>query len=422
MGNISQEQVHGSEALAGYSDKISEALDTHLSYLLAPEERKMLRRFSVREVARFLKLNENTFRHYIKNADGRMPIGELVGGNRRMFKAEDIDNIRQFLFNDGKIAPEAYPRRQGDQKLNVLCTFNLKGGVSKTSSAILVAQLLGLRGHRVLCIDLDPQASMSDIFQVRPDIDGSPSIYEALRYNDPETSSGPKSMRDVIQKTYFHNVDIAASEMMLTEFEYETAISFKTGMGGEPFHRRMSAAIASVEADYDVVVFDTPPQLSFSVISALFASTGLIIPLNASMLDSMSLGKFLGMAGDLMKAVEGSSRKKDYDFIRFLITRFEPTDSPQVQMAGFLRTIFSGAVLKQEFLKSTVISDASNSNNTVMELEPSSFTRKSYDRLMDSVELIVDELEELCFAARHRSAREAAAENSHSDDNARRAS
>jgi chromosome partitioning protein len=81
-----------------------------------------------------------------------------------------------------------------------------------------------------------------------------------------------------------------------------------------------------------------------------------------------------------------------------------------VQLAGFLRTIFRGDVLKQEFLKSTVMNDASNSNNTVMELEPSAFTRKSYERLLESIELIVDEVEELMFAARRRSALEAASD------------
>jgi chromosome partitioning protein len=410
MGKQSLEQVHGSHALTKFSEEISEALEQHIKGLLAPEERKVLRRFSVREAARFLKLNENTFRHYLKNAEGRMSVGELLGGNRRMFTAEEIDGIRQFLFAEGKIAPENYPRRQPGQALNVLSTFNLKGGVAKTSTTVSLAQALALRGHRVLLCDIDPQASLSDIFQIRPDVDGSPSIYDALRYTNSETGEGPRRMRDVIQKTHFHNIDIAASEMMLTEFEYETAISFKTGAGGEPFHRRLSQAIASVEDDYDVVLFDTPPQLSFAVISALFASTGLIIPLNASMLDSMSLGKFLGMAGDLMKAVEQSSRNKQFDFIRFLITRYEPTDSPQVQLAGFLRTIFRGDVLKQEFLKSTVMNDASNSNNTVMELEPSAFTRKSYERLLESIELIVGEVEELMFAARRRSALEAASD------------
>lgn len=396
--------VRGTHALSLYSEAVTGALDAHLSNLLAPEEKKVLRRFSVREAARFLSLNENTFRHYIKNPKDGMTTGRLVNGNRRMFTMVEIDEIRLALYQDGKIADHRFPRRQPGQALDVLCTFNLKGGVSKTTSAVSLAQELAARGHRVLIIDLDSQGSLSDLFQVRPDIDGSPSIYDVLRYRDDETGTGPLPLRDAVQKTYFHNIDIVAASMMLTEFEYETAVSFKTGTVGAPFHRRLSTPLESVEDDYDVVIFDTPPHLSFAVISALFASTGLIIPLNASMLDAQSLGKFLGMAADLMAAVEEASREKIYDFIRFLVTRYEPTDGPQVQLAGFLRTILPGAVINQEFLKSTVINDASNSNNPVLELEPGSFTRRSYERLIESIGAIVDEVEDLMFEARHRSA------------------
>ncbi|WP_291735285.1 AAA family ATPase, partial [Leisingera sp. F5] len=148
-----------------------------------------------------------------------------------------------------------------------------------------------------------------------------------------------------------------------------------------------------VRNDYDIVMFDTPPQLSFAVISALFASTGMLIPLTASMLDVMSLATFMDMASELMQVVEEQDRDKTYDFIRFLITRYETGDQPQLQVASYLRTVLGDSVMSNEFVKSTAIGDAANTKQPVLEVEPRDMTRSTYDRIVTSISGIADEVE-----------------------------
>ena len=77
------------------------------------------------------------------------------------------------------------------------------------------------------------------------------------------------------------------------------------------------------------------------------------------------------------------------------MTRFEPSDGPQNQMVAFLRSIFGDHVLNHPMLKSTAISDAGLTNQTIYEVDRSQFVRSTYDRAVESVENVNTEIESL---------------------------
>ncbi len=390
--------IRGSERLQSYSAKLSRSLQEHSEKIFPPDAQKTLRPFSMREAADFLGVNQNTFRHYVKSMAGRMPTGTMVNGNRRYFTAEEMNEIREVLWADGKIDLTEYRRRQPGEPLKAITVVNLKGGVSKTSTTTHLGQLLSLRGYRVLMVDLDAQASMTNLFGLTPEADPDmETVYDVIRYREPVPISR------AIRKTYFPNIDILPVSMDIIEFEYETALSFRDPDTLVPFHGRIAQALADVEDDYDLVLFDTPPQMSFAVIAALFASDGMVIPLTASMLDVMSLASFLNMAGDLMEIVENQAADKTFDFVRFLITRFESTDQPQIQVASYLRTVLGESVLGAEFVKSTAIGDAANTKQPVFEVEPREMNKRTYDRVTESIGRIADEVERDLFRAWGRS-------------------
>lgn len=121
----------------------------------------------MREAAELLRINQNTFRHHVSNLEG-FPEGILEGGNRRSFSAEEMVEAQRVLLETGRIKPEEHPHRRPGEACQVLTIFNLKGGSAKTSSVAHVGQLLGLRGYRVLLIDLDSQASLTNLFGLLP--------------------------------------------------------------------------------------------------------------------------------------------------------------------------------------------------------------------------------------------------------------
>jgi chromosome partitioning protein len=382
-----------SEQLMGFSETIDTALAQQREMLHAPDTRKSdkpLRSFSVREVSHALRVKYNSLRQYLNALPG-MPEGTLESGNRKYFTAEEVNQILEVLWREGKIGPERYPRRQPGDAQARLVVYNLKGGVAKTSLSVNLAQFLAIRGYRILCIDLDPQGSFSDMFDVSADLDGLPSVYDVLRYSDPATGEGPIPITEAIQPTYVPNIDLVPGSMSMTEFEYETSASFRAAED-TPFHRRISDALEEVDGAYDLILFDTPPHMSFAVISAVFAATGMLIPLSAGMLDVVSLAKFLELAAGTMQVVEQHQEKR-YDFIRFVLTRYAASDPAQLQLSSFLRSHLGGAMLKHDMVSSTAIADAGNTMNPLLEIEPGSFHRKTYDRIFESLCGIADEID-----------------------------
>ena len=111
------------------------------------------------------------------------------------------------------------------------------------------------------------------------------------------------------------------------------------------------------------------------------------------------MSQFLQMTGDLLATVADAGADTDYDWMKYLVTRYEPGDGPQNQMVAFLRSIFGEHVLNHPMLKSTAISDAGLTNQTIFEIERSALTKSTYDRAMESVNNVNSEIEALIKGA-----------------------
>ncbi len=117
------------------------------------------------------------------------------------------------------------------------------------------------------------------------------------------------------------------------------------------------------------------------------------------MLDVMSMSQFLTMTGDLLAVVENAGGSTEYDWMRYLVTRYEPTDGPQSQMVAFMRSLFKQHVLTSPMVRSVAIADAALTNQTLYEVDRSQFTRATYDRAFESMEAVNSELVELIHKA-----------------------
>ena len=105
--------------------------------------------------------------------------------------------------------------------------------------------------------------------------------------------------------------------------------------------------------------------------------------------------QFLLMTSDLLAVVAKAGGNMQYDWMRYLVTRHEPTDGPQTQMVAFMRSLFGERVLTNAMLKSTAISDASITKQTLYEVSRDQFTRSTYDRALESLNQVNAEIEDL---------------------------
>ena len=388
------------QRIQAMATRLSRSLDANMRRSFLPDSAKELRKFNAAEAAEIIGVSQDHLRKQFFNEKIDLDV-ETDSRGRRWYTAAQIDQARHRISQDSRAKKFQYlvPGRRPGDKLQILSVANFKGGAGKTTSAIHLAQKLALDGYRVLAIDLDPQASLTTMFGLRPEIElaEAGTVFDALRYEDPVPFS------DILRETYFHNLSLAPAGLLLSEFETETAHALRTN-AQPPFYQRLALCIAEVEDRFDVVVIDCPPQLGFITLSALVASTGLIISVVPSMLDVASMAQFLQLTSSLMATIADVGASPSWDFMKFLITRFEPNDSPQTQMAAFLRTMFGEDVLTRTFLKSSAVSDAGLTQQTLFEVNRQDFTRQTYDRALESITGVVNEIEGLIQTAWGREA------------------
>jgi chromosome partitioning protein len=198
------------------------------------------------------------------NAEGKDDDDE--SGDARM---KAVDLIAPTRLDFLKPQQEAEPEQPVDQP-DVIAFANQKGGVAKTTTTLNLAVAFAESGHRVLCIDLDPQGNLTMSQGIDPD-KVEHSLYDVL-VNDMPIS-------EIIVE---REIDIAVASIDLAGAE----IAMSTKIGRE---RTLEKALKEVAADYDFVCIDTPPSLGLLTINALTAANKVIVPVQCEYLSMRGL-------------------------------------------------------------------------------------------------------------------------------------
>jgi cellulose biosynthesis protein BcsQ len=166
--------------------------------------------------------------------------------------------------------------------VKVFATYNIKGGVGKTATAVNLAYLAAQDGCRVLLWDLDPQGAASFLFRIKPKVKGGG---KALIL-------GTRSLEGAIKGTDFENLDLVPSD-----FTYRN-LDLLLDSAKRP-ERRLASLLAPLRTDYDVVFLDCPPSISLLSESVLWAADVLLVPLIPTTLSVRSLDQLTEFVGEL---------------------------------------------------------------------------------------------------------------------------
>lgn len=379
--------------IGSHAKLLSDHLHALQERLLEPTAQKQLRRFTNGEAARLIGVSDSFLRQ-LSLAEGPKP--DIAAGGRRLYSLEQINAFRRHLADSQAATKNRFfvPHRVPPEHMQIVAVTNFKGGSGKTTTSAHLAQYLALLGYRVLAVDLDPQASLTTLFGYQPEFDvkENESLYASIRYDDER-----RPLVQVIRKNYFTGLDVVPANLELHEFEHTTPKALMDA-GAKPhgmFFARVGRVLASVQDRYDVVIIDCPPQLGFLTLGALCAATSVIVTIHPQMLDVASMSQFLLMTTSLLKVVREAGGDLRYDFFRYLVTRYEPNDGPQTQIAAFLRSLFGDCVLTRQMVKSTAISDAGLTKNTLYEIGRENFSRGTYDRALEALDSVNAEIENL---------------------------
>ncbi len=146
--------------------------------------------------------------------------------------------------------------------MKIFATYNIKGGVGKTTTAVNLSYLAARDGYRVLLWDLDAQGAASFLFRIRPRVKGGGKAL--IRRT--------RSIDDAIKATDFDRLDLLPADFTYRNLDLVLDAAKKPA-------RRLGSLLAPLSAEYDVVFLDCPPGISLLSESVLQAADTLLVPL-----------------------------------------------------------------------------------------------------------------------------------------------
>lgn len=162
--------------------------------------------------------------------------------------------------------------------MKVICIFNQKGGVGKTTTNINLCAYLAMEGYKVLTIDIDPQGNTTS---------GLGLDKRSLELSMYDVLTSDTSLKDVILKSdLVQNLHIAPSTMELAGAEVEMI---------ERNYREkiLIDKISEVKDSYDFIFIDCPPSLGILTINALTASNSVLIPIQCEFYALEGVGQLI---------------------------------------------------------------------------------------------------------------------------------
>jgi len=370
------------------ADRASYLMSEVRSALLAPGRRKTAPTFNATQLAALCEVDRSQVVYRLGKGD--LPTGAInKSGNRREFTLQETQTwVREYR-----------SRRLRPAGAEAICiaVANFKGGVGKTTTTMTLAQGLTLRGHRVLVIDCDPQGSLTTLFGILPDTE-----VEEVQTILPVCMGQQASIAPAIQSTYWHNLDLVCAAPLLFAAEFGLPARQMREEGFE-FWNALNLALDDVRGQYDVVLLDTPPALSYVTINALMASDGILMPLPPNALDAASAAQFWRLFSDLTgDLVMHRGVTKEFDFVRVLLTRVDNQDATAAVVREWIGKTYEGKVLPAEIPKTTVASSSAAEFGTVYDIGRYEGNQRTYKRALDAYDKVTELLEEIIRASWRR--------------------
>lgn len=166
----------------------------------------------------------------------------------------------------------------------VLATYNIKGGVGKTSAAVNLGRLAAADGAPTLLWDLDPQGASTYLFRIKPRVKGG-----ARRL-----VQGRSDVDALIKGTDFEGLDLLPADFSYRHMDLALD-------GAKKPARTLERVLAPVREAYEYVFLDCPPSISLVSESVFGAADVLLVPLVPATLSSRTFAQ-------LLDVVDGSTR------------------------------------------------------------------------------------------------------------------
>jgi chromosome partitioning protein len=348
--------------------------------MLSPNARKMPPTFSGAQVAALCGIDKNHLAYRVSKGD--LPPGTVKAPR----------SPREFTLAEARAWSKAYrksPLRPEGARACVIAVGNFKGGSSKTTTTMTLGQGLSLRGHRCLLIDLDPQGSLTTLFGILPDTEvADDETVSPLCFGD------QTGVRYAVRPTYWDGIDLVPASPSLFAAEFALPAR-QTRDVRFRFWDVLNVGLDDVRNDYDVILIDTPPALSYLSVNGFMAADGLVVPMPPNALDYASSAQFWNLFSDLAASIAESKKiEKAYDFIHVLLSRVDMSDAAAGVVRSWITATYAEKVLPVEIPKTAVASSSSAEFGTVYDVSRYEGSQKTYQRAREAYDRFTEIMEQ----------------------------
>ena len=146
--------------------------------------------------------------------------------------------------------------------MKILATYNIKGGVGKTSTAVNLAYLAAQEGYRTLLWDLDPQGAASFCFRIKPKVKGGVEGLKARR----------RLLDKAVRATDFEGLDVIPADFSFRNFDQVFGDTKKPT-------KQLLKLLFPMAREYDLLFIDSAPSISLVAENIFYAADALLVPL-----------------------------------------------------------------------------------------------------------------------------------------------
>lgn len=222
--------------------------------------------------------------------------------------------------------------------MKVICVFNQKGGVGKTTTNINLCSYLAMEGYKILTIDIDPQGNTTSGLGIdKRSLNAS--MYDVL--------TSDTSLKEVIiSSDLVQNLHIAPSTMELAGAEVEM-------IANQNREQVLLNKIGEVADDYDYVFIDCPPSLGVITINALAASNSVIIPIQCEFYALEGVGQLINTIQLVKKSLN-----KNLEIEGVLMTMYDFRTNLSNEVYNEVKKYFKDKVYKSTIPRNIRLAEA----------------------------------------------------------------
>ena len=250
-------------------------------------------------------------------------------------------------------------------RCRTIAVANQKGGVGKTTTAVNLSAALAELGHRVLVVDLDPQANATTGIGLDPR-ELSSSIYDVVVHGQP--------ISECITSTPVAGLMAAPSHLELAGAEIELPTAFNR-------EHRLATALAPVLDDFDYLFVDCPPALGLLSVNALTAVREVLVPIQCEYYALEGLAQLTMYVERIRQHLN-----QDLEISKLLLVMYDARTNLAQQVSDEVRKLYEDRVCRTVIPRSVKLAEAPSHGAPINRYSPRSRAALTYRLLAEEFE------------------------------------